>query len=171
MAITKIMKNMKTLLATLAIAGLSLILFNSFTGKALFQNSLSKQLIGEWRNVYVKINIITAKTGKTATMEADSSNWETRLGIKPIRTHFKGDDTYYSEYRSLKDSIIKMVSGTWSIKNDTLTMVQLKPNSSVLKLHISIQHDHATYHGMIDFDGSGKLDDEYFGVQKRFGDN
>jgi hypothetical protein len=133
------------------------------------QNNLSKQLIGEWRNVYVKIKANSIKTGKLNTMEADSSNWEARLGIKPIRTHFKSDGTYYSEYRNLKDSIVRMPSGTWFIKGDSLTMAQLKPDKSTLKVKVSIANNRATFNGMIDFDGDGVANDDYYGVQRKFG--
>ena len=130
-------------------------------------NSLNKQLIGEWRNVYVKI-IIHNKTKPAATMEADSTNWETRLGIKPIRTHFLEDGSYYSEYYNMKDSLVRRPSGTWSIKGDSLTMTQLKPDQSVFKVQLKISNDHATFSGLIDFDGEGTLNDEYLGIQKKF---
>jgi len=151
------------------LTGLCLLIFASFSASKKLQNNFTKQLVGEWRNVYVKIIIKNTKTGSVATMEADSTNWETRLGIKPIRTHFKGDGSYYSEYRNLKDSIIKRNDGTWFIKGDSLTMAQTLPTKSRLTLHISITGNKASFHGFIDFDGSGKLDDEYFGMQRKFG--
>jgi hypothetical protein len=138
-------------------------------GFTAFHPGLSAQLVGEWRNVYVKIKVNSLKTGKINTIEADSSNWETRLGIKPIRTHFKNDGTYYSEYRNLKDSIVRMPAGTWFIKGDSLTMLQLKPDKSTLKVKVSIINNHATFSGMIDFDGDGMANDDYYGVQKKYG--
>jgi len=128
---------------------------------------LRSQLIGEWRNVYVKVSMHT-KDKPAVITEADSSNWEKRLGIKPIRTHFLEDGTYYSEYRNLKDSVVRRPTGTWSLKGDSLSMIQLTPEKSVLKLHLTITNDHATFHGMIDFDGERINNDEYFGVQKKF---
>ena len=125
------------------------------------------QLIGEWRNVFVKI-ILHNKNKPATTMEADSTNWEARLGIKPIRTHFMEDGTYYSEYRNAKDSLVRRPAGTWSLNGDSLTMAQLTPDKSNLTLQLKINGDHATFHGMIDFDGEGIANDEYFGVQKRF---
>ena len=101
-------------------------------------------------------------------MEADSANWEAKLGIKPIRTHFMEDGTYHSEYLNSKDSIVRRPSGTWFIKGDSLTMTELTPEKSVLKVQLKINNDHATFSGLIDFDGEGILNDEYFGVQKRF---
>lgn len=130
-------------------------------------NMLATALIGEWRNVYVKV-IIHNKAKPAVTMEADSTNWEARLGIKPIRTHFMEDGTYYSEYRNVKDSLVRRHGGTWSLQGDSLTMAQVTPDKSTLKVHVKINGDHATFHGMIDFDGEGVANDEYFGVQKKF---
>ena len=146
-------------------AGLA-ICFIAFAS-ASKNSSLTLQLIGEWRNVYVKITLHN-KTKPIQTMEADSTNWEARLGIKPIRTHFIQDGTYYSEYLNGKDSIVRRPSGTWNIKGDSLTMTQVKPDQSVLKVQVKINGDHAAFSGLIDFDGEGVLNDEYFGIQKKF---
>ena len=159
------MKNILHLVICLAIC---FIAFASVSkNKFSVNNSLTSQLIGEWRNVYVKI-IIHNKTKPVSTMEADSTNWEARLGIKPIRTHFMEDGSYYSEYRNSKDSLVRRPSGVWAIKDDSLTMTQLKPDKSVLKVHVKIENDHATFSGMIDFDGEGIWNDEYLGIQKKF---
>ncbi|MES2108511.1 MAG: hypothetical protein V4577_07185 [Bacteroidota bacterium] len=149
---------------TLLLAGITISLI-ALTSAS--KPDLRSQLIGEWRNVYVKVNMHT-KSKPAVVMEADSSNWEKRLGIKPIRTHFLKDGTYYSEYRNLKDSTVRRPAGTWSLKGDSLSMTQLTPDKSILKLHLSITHDQATFHGMIDFDGEGVDNDEYFGIQKKF---
>jgi len=123
---------------------------------------LAKALIGEWRNIYVMINI------KDKVMEADSSNWEERLHIKPIRTHFEADGTYYSEYRNLQDSIVRRPSGTWSLKGDSLTMSQLQPEPMQMTLQLQIEKDVATFTGLIDFDGDGKTNDLYYGRQRKY---
>jgi len=47
-------------------------------------------------------------------------------------------------------------------------MAQLTPDKSTLKVYVKINGDHATFHGMIDFDGEGVANAEYFGVQKKF---
>jgi hypothetical protein len=140
-----------------------------FGFKANAQQPVAKQLIGEWRNVYLKLKL-NINDAKPVSMEADSSNWEARLQIKPIRTHFKADGSYYSEYRNLKDSVVRTASGTWALEADTLLMSQTKPSKSMLKLHLAINKDHAIFSGVIDFNGDGKKDDDYFGIQKKFSD-
>ncbi|MEO6521291.1 MAG: hypothetical protein ABIN91_06435 [Mucilaginibacter sp.] len=90
---------------------LTLILFTAFISKQ--QNPLYQQFIGEWRNIYIKISMPPATTaGTPRIMEADSTNWEARLKIHPIRTHFNADGSYYSEYINLKDSITRRPTGT-----------------------------------------------------------
>jgi hypothetical protein len=156
---------MKKYYSLLTVLILAVVCVTAFS--AIPQESLSKQLIGEWRNIYLKIKL-NINDAKSTVMEVDSSNWEARLKIKPIRTHFMADGSYYSEYFNLKDSIVRRTSGTWAIKYDTLTMAEVKPEKSTLKLHISIAKNRATFSGIIDFNGDGKVDDEYYGIQKKF---
>jgi len=100
-------------------------------------------------------------------MEADSSNWEQKLGIKPIRTHFKGDGTYYSEYLNLKDSVVRRPTGLWTLKGDSLTMTEQTPEKATYKFKLKIDKNIGTFSGTIDFEGDGKADDEYYGKQKK----
>jgi len=79
------MKKNKNILLLIAGFIVCLIAFTAFSKVGL----PSTQLIGEWRNVYVKV-IMHSKTKPAATMEADSSNWEARLGIKPIHKRQPG---------------------------------------------------------------------------------
>jgi hypothetical protein len=129
--------------------------------------SLAQQLIGEWRNIYLKA-IIHHPNKSPVTMEADSTNWEANIGIKPIRTYFKQDGSYYSEYRNLKDSIIRKASGLWSIKGDSIIMNEQSPEKSTLRLQVKIDKDVATFSGIIDLEGDGIADDEYYGKQRKF---
>jgi hypothetical protein len=132
-------------------------------------NDLAQKLAGQWRNQYVKVIMHTCNNSdSTVTIEADTSNWEKILEIKPIRTYFKPDGTYYSEYRNLKDSIIRTPSGLWHVTGDSITMNQLKPYKNSYTLQVSINNNLATFKGLLDFDGDGKVDDEYYGIQKKF---
>ena len=158
------------------ITALYCLFAGAFLGSALHaqtaatEAALKKKLIGEWRNTYVKVVMHTLNNSdSTSSFQADSTNWQQVLHIKPIRTHFKSDGTYYSEYRNLNDSIVRMPKGTWGIKGDTITMVQLSPGKSSYKMHVSITNNIATFAGLIDFDGDGKDDDEYYGMQKKQG--
>lgn len=162
------MKAKHSLLLIIPLGLTCFITINSFTKNGLQQPELKQQLIGEWRNIALRIKRNIHDKVQPAIVEADSANWETKLGIKPIRTHFKTDGSYYSEYFNLKDSLIRLASGTWTIKNDSLTMIQLFPDKGIEKVHLTIRNNVATFTGIIDFDGNGKLDDDYFGMQRKF---
>jgi hypothetical protein len=110
----------------------------------------------------MKINV------KDKVIEADSSNWEDRLHIKPIRTRFQADGTYYSEYRNLQDSIVRRPSGTWTLKGDSLTISQLQPETVQMTFQLHIEKDIATFRVFIDFDGDGKTNDLYYGRQRKY---
>ncbi|MEO6521292.1 MAG: hypothetical protein ABIN91_06440 [Mucilaginibacter sp.] len=47
-------------------------------------------------------------------------------------------------------------------------MLQLTPDKSETRLHVSISNKVATFSGMIDFTGSGKKQDSYYGKQRKF---
>ena len=130
-------------------------------------NNLAKDIVGEWRNVYLKL-VVNNKSKPTTTILVDSTNWETKLGIKPIHTTFSPNGTYHSEYYNLKDSIIKKSAGNWSIKGDSITMAQQTPSKTIYTYLVSISNGYATFHGIIDFDGEGVLNDDYYGIQKKF---
>jgi hypothetical protein len=161
------MKAKRLLLLVIPVGLICFVFISAFTKNSLQQPGIRQQLIGEWRNIALRIKRNIKDQVKPAMVEADSTNWEAKLGIKPIRTHFKTDGSYYSEYFNLKDSLIRRTSGTWIVKNDSLTMTQLVPDKSTTKLHVSIRNNVATFTGIIDFDGNGKLDDDYFGMQRK----
>ena len=116
------------------------------TGEMRTTNRLAKELTGEWRNRYVKVTLNNDPPSDSAKiMEADSTNWEARLGIQPIRTHFNADGSFYSEYRSRKDSLVRRPSGDWTVEGDTLIMTQLKPTKSILRLRVRVEGVYAVF--------------------------
>ena len=162
------MKNTYKLSALLTFVFLAALLYPAAAQTTGSPKDLAKTLVGEWRNRYVRIVLVPTSGNGSRVMEADSTNWEQRLGIRPIRTHFNADGSYYSDYLNLKDSIVRRPSGTWLIQGDTLIMNEQKPEATQMKFYLTIQGDYATFHGRIDFDGEGVADDEYYGIQKRF---
>ncbi|HRI77959.1 MAG TPA: hypothetical protein PLR06_00360 [Cyclobacteriaceae bacterium] len=130
--------------------------------------TLKDTLVGEWRNIYLRIaiNEMSEKDSVRIT-ECDSTNWEAMLKIKPIHTFFKADGSYRSDYYTLKDSLFMSNTGTWTIIGDTLTMNQLTPKPGVYKLKTTVKERVATFEGMIDFDQDGNADDHYLGWQRK----
>ena len=163
---------METKIKILPIAVAAVLFFMLFgfvrvSGIKDSNGKLAGQLIGEWRNVYLKV-IIHHQNDPVDVLEADSSNWEAKLKIHPIRTHFNKDGSYYSEYLNLKDSIVRRPTGIWKAKDDSVIITQLTPDKAVYKFKLIINNDHATFNGNIDFNEDGNEDDVYFGIQKKY---
>lgn len=140
-------------------------LFLGLLLSCLFQSSRA-QLVGEWRNIYVRI-AVHHQSDPVNVMEADVSNWEERLEIKPIRTHFNADGSYYSEYLNLKDSLVNRPTGAWTVKGDSLVMNQRTPYAATYRYRLAVVGDIAVFNGNIDFNADGNNDDVYYGIQKR----
>lgn len=158
--------NMKKLMIVLLIGATTGCTTNTHEHSA---GDLREALIGEWRNIYMKVVMSTYQNTPDLekTMEADSTNWEESLRMKPIRTFFKADSTYHSDYYNLHDSLMFSISGKWRIAGDTLVMNQEKPGVHTYKLHTAVKSNVAKFTGVLDFDEDGKADDHYFGMQRR----
>lgn len=137
------------------------------------KNETKDLLTGTWLNTYMKIEMNSYKGKDTLSMlEVDESNWEKKMGIKPIITYYKPDGTYNSEHRNLKDSIVYNPAGKWEIVGDSLYMRDTFPEAGLnykYKLSISKKGDLVTaeFWGIEDFDQDGKKDDAYYGRQKK----
>ncbi len=126
----------------------------------------SANLIGEWNNIYLRVETVTKKnTDSTEVLEVTAAEWNDKLKIKPIRSFFRADSTWNSAHYNLKDSLIYDPSGKWWLNGDQLTMLQLVPSPDTTIYTLNIKADTATFTAMIDWDGDGKKDDEYFGKQ------
>jgi hypothetical protein len=133
------------------------------------KSSLGDELIGEWRNTYIKITMhsFNGITDSLMIMEADTSNWVDVVNMKPIRTFFEADGTYHSDHYSVNDSLLFIAEGTWSTANDTLTLDQASPNAGIFRFKTVIKDGIATFSSTVDFDEDGLTDDTYFGQQKK----
>jgi len=137
------------------------------------KNETSNLLVGTWYNTYMKIEMNTYKGKDTLNvLEVNESNWEQKMGIKPIITYFKENGTYNSEHRDLKDSIVYNPAGKWEIVGDSLLMTDTFPQVGLkykYKLLISKRGNNtmAEFWGIEDFDQDGKKDDFYYGKQNK----
>ena len=132
-------------------------------------NRLASELVGEWRNTYLKITMFTHRNSdSTHVMEVTSANWEEKLKIQPVRTFFRSNGTYNSEHRNLKDSIFYNPAGYWKVVGDSIFMTDTFPKRGISYAYqLSITDNFATFRGVEDFDRDGKKDDAYMGVQKK----
>lgn len=141
--------------------------------EATSTNALSDDLIGEWRNTYIKVtmNSVSGAPDSVMVMEADTANWEQVVRLKPIRTFFNEDGSYHSDHYGLNDSLLFSARGTWAVSNDTLTMDQTTPNVATYKFKTAINNDVVTFSGRLDFDEDGAEDDDYIGKQQKYNTN
>ena len=132
------------------------------------KDSLQKQLLGEWNYTSMKVKINTAlNSDSTAYVDINEGNWEKELKTKAPKAVFNEDLTYYVEYKNLKDSIIRGAAGTWYVINDSLTMNQKQPDNTSFLYKVAINNGIAEFTGVVDWEGDGKVDDEYTGVLKK----
>lgn len=126
--------------------------------------TLKEGMLGEWRNVAMKVTIKGEQSD--SVVDVPAGKWEEVLKIQPIRTVFNEDGSFTSEYRGLDNTIIMTSTGTWDVKGDTLEMTQ---EGSTTYYVTSIEGDMAEFEGTLDWDEDGQADDLYWGRQQKQG--
>ena len=128
----------------------------------------SNELIGEWNNLSIRINIQSKNNlDSSEVFEVNRPEWEDRLRIKPIRTFFRTDSTWNSAHYNLNDSLVYNPSGKWWLHAEKLVMLQDFPSPDTTTYSLSLKNDTASFETMLDWDMDGKKDDFYFGKQVR----
>lgn len=125
-------------------------------------------LIGEWRNLTIRVEMDKKQGEPTSVFEANEATWEEKVKIKPIRTYFREDSTFNSEHFNLKDSLVLNPEGTWTATEGEIEMTTLKPFSDTTSCTYSIEGDVITFGCWVDWDEDGEKDDWYVGTQKRY---
>ena len=126
----------------------------------------SSKLVGAWEIDQLKIQMNSFKNSDSSkTIEATGKNWEEKNKVRNIRTFYNADGTYHSVHKTLKDSIFYDPAGTWKIENDTLTIQDTIPKRVTYKFKIKMSESFVEYWGVEDFDGDGKVDDDYYSKQ------
>lgn len=126
------------------------------------------RLFGEWRNESLHVEHQTYR-GKDLNyvLDVPAGQWEEKMKIQPIRTNFRPDGNYTSEYRTLSDSLFLRREGTWTATGKRLTMRERFPDKKEYVNEYTIDGNRATFKSTLDFDGDGKSDDQYSGVQRK----
>jgi hypothetical protein len=129
-----------------------------------------EQLHGQWRNVYMKLEMKSYKDSDSAkTVIVTEDTWEKIMGIKPIRTYFWYNGKYNSAHYDLRDSLVYNPAGKWILRDDSLIMTDTFPKPGLqYRYKLAINGNMAEFWGIEDLDGDGKADDLYYGTQRKF---
>ena len=128
---------------------------------------LAKNLVGEWRNIHLKLDMQTFRNSDSNyVFEVSEQDWEKKMNIRPIRTFYREDGTYNSLHLNLRDSVVYNPAGTWKVVGDSLFMQDTFPvRAEVYRYKLRITNKLAEFTGVEDGDRDGKKDDLYFGRQ------
>ena len=127
--------------------------------------SLAQAMLGEWRNVSLKVEQQTYKgSDSSSVFEVPKGKWEEILKIQPIRTTYTKDGNYRSEYWSLTDTLVRVSEGLWQVEGDSLVLIEGGVSSAY---KTEIEDGVAKFTGYLDWDQDGAADDLYIGVQKK----
>lgn len=127
------------------------------------ENELKEKLTGKWKNVSMTIQMNTyINSDTTAYYVVNEGNWENELNIKPIITSLDESGKYTSEYFTIHGEKFREVSGTWSVKNDSMIFIESGMRTAY---HAKIVDSLARFRAIIDWDRDGENDDLYEGIQ------
>jgi len=135
-----------------------------------FTTCAQPNLVGTWDSRYLKVTVNTVQgTDSTGSVNVNPLNYEQIVGLKTARAYFKEDGTYVEHYLKPDGTIAYAQQGYWSIHEDTVVTSVYKPlkSQSVYRYHMKIHGDSAVFTSLMDYDGDGQEDDEFWGVSIR----
>ena len=132
----------------------------------LLSSCRSSKLIGTWEidELIIKLNSQN-NSNDTITITANRANWETKMVSRNIQTTYSSDGKYHSLHRNLKDSITYDPLGYYQIKGDSLYITDTFPQKKNYVFRMKLIKNQVEFFGIADFDGDGKVDDEYYSKQ------
>jgi hypothetical protein len=134
-----------------------------------YLSQLEQDLIGVWVNESMRVWVRSYNHSDTSfIVDINEENWDLKMTIKPITTTINADGTYSSEFRNSFDSLIYIPEGTWLLDGDSLIM---EDRQDTYKYQVFVDGNRAEFRSIVDWDGDGVVDDEYFGVQRKIAGN
>ncbi len=134
-------------------------------------NANNEKIAGEWESNSILISIKSAHRigGDSVVNIPDQESWQKIMNLKPIHTVYSADHSYVATYRNLKDSIVAVNLGLWTMPSDsTLQLIQQDPFPDTSIYSVKFLKDGAEFRRIqYDFDKDGKKDDEFFGIQRK----
>ena len=137
------------------------------TDSAKAATNLSTQILGEWKSSTLNVKINTAlNSDSTEVIDVNEENWERVLKTKPLKMTFTDDGNYMTEFPN-KESAIKASSGKWYMVNDSIYLNQKQPDVMSFQYKTTIDNNMLTFSGIVDWEGDGKVDDNYTSTMKK----
>lgn len=131
----------------------------------------SAVLVGTWESEELTIRIHSAFgiADSTVILQANRDNWQDKMGLEPIVTTFRPDNTFSAIYRELDGSLRSESSGYFElISQDSLIIRRVKPGVETIR-HAWVMKNDSVYgfSSTIDYDRDGERDDEMFALNRR----
>lgn len=132
-------------------------------------SELVNALVGTWESVSLEITMPSWDGGdSTGYITADASNWEEVMQIKPVKTVFESDYTYYAEYYDLNGQLIRRPSGTWEVRGNQLTYKEEVPVMATFYQQVEkISDTQFRFTFQMDYDQDGLEDDRGIGISRK----
>ncbi|TAF35219.1 MAG: hypothetical protein EAZ57_01360 [Cytophagales bacterium] len=126
------------------------------------EKTLYQALLGTWLSSVLVVKIKTpAGTKDTVSyIYADPSNWAEVMKIQPIVTTFKNNGVVYTETKDLNGKIIGEGTANWSLRGDSLFLIENTPLRTMLRYRVYIKGAIGEFRGFVDWDKDGFQDDE-----------
>jgi hypothetical protein len=133
-----------------------------------FMDQLEQQIVGEWENTAMRVKVWSYQNSDTSfIVDINEDTWDQKMNIKPIKTKIFSNGTYISEFRNSFDSLMYRPVGEWYMDGDSLIMTDRR---GTYQYKVFVDGATAEFRSMVDWDGDGKSDDEYFGTQRKIDD-
>lgn len=128
---------------------------------------LKEIMPGTWEILSVKTTCPTHRGSDTTRhVEIPQGKWREIMKIAPILLTYKRNGSFFSEYRTVNDSLFFIAEGTWDAKNDSIYITQGKKNITYA-YQVQLNGNTARIIGKIDWDEDGEKDDIYDKIQKK----
>ena len=128
---------------------------------------LDSLLIGEWESVQLNIlvNSFQQQPDSSFRINVEPGEWTAKLGLNKSVTTFNSDHKFTRIDFDVAQNIKAEGKGIWNLFGDT-TLLFIERDATY-RYDISYTKDRIVLESLLDWDGDGEADDEYFMALER----
>lgn len=119
-----------------------------------------EDILGTWSNLSMRITYLDLDS----LYEVPEGKWEEMLEIQPIKTTYRSDSTYQSEYFKLDGKPLFTSVGKWYLQDDS---IYLESQGVITAYKFTRENNVGRFVGILDWNEDGKSNELYDGRQKR----